>query len=187
MRYLCGIMSNWLAVLALTFMPQLASADMPVTYKDEGQALFRVSAPDFWVVRSGGQRAVTPPGLDEARLINRVIGLQPVTEKGIWVGFISPHGVRTYDEAVEYLRDIGPFLVKDAKVDSRTRVSIGGLPAARITGTGRRDGKTLYFTAFVIDLPRDRVAISIVVMESGLDPGYVADVNAIFASFRAGQ
>ncbi len=160
---------------------------MPLTYEDEGTPLFSVSAPDFWQVRTGGQRAITPPGSDEARLINRVIGLSPVTEDGVWVGFMSPHGVRGYEDALEYLRDIGPFLVKDAQVQDRERIRIGGRPAARIAGSGRRDGRSVGFTALIIDLPGDRVAISIVVMESGVDPGYAADVNAILASFRAGR
>lgn len=172
--------------MAFATLPHWANADMPLTYKDEGRALFRISAPDFWTVRTGGQRSVSPPELDEARLINRVIGLQPVTEDGVWVGFISPHGVRSYADALDYLRDIGPFLVKDATLDSQTRVRIGGLPAARLVGSGRRDRKSVNYTALVIDLPGDRVAISVVIMEGGVDPGYVADINAIFASFRAG-
>jgi hypothetical protein len=182
----CLLSRGWVAALVVAAWPQLASAEMPLTYMDEGRALFRVSAPDFWTIRSGGQRAITPPGLDEARLINRVIGLSPATEDGVWVGFMSPHGVRTYQDALEYLRDIGPFLVKDAKVDERKRTTVGGRAAARITGSGRRDGQTVQFTAVVIDLPGNRVAISIVVMEGDVDPGFVADVNAIFASFRTG-
>jgi hypothetical protein len=169
--------------VALTSGPTLA--DMPVTYKDEGRALFHLSVPDFWTARAGGGRALTAPGSEEARLINRVIGLTPVSEDGIWMGGISPHGVRTYDEALEYLRGVGPFLVNNAEVSERKRISIGGMPAARLTGSGSRDGKAVSFTAVVVDLPRDRVAISVVVMEAGVNPDLVSDVNAVFASFRA--
>lgn len=159
-------------------------ADMPITYKDDGRALFQVSAPDFWTVRAGGNRALTAPDLDEARLINRVIGFTPVAKDGIWVGFISPHGVKTYEGALEYLRGVGPFLVKDAEVQDQTRITIAGLPAGRLTGTGTRDGKAVNFTAVVIDLPNDRVAISVVVMEAGVNPELVSDVNTIFESFQ---
>ncbi|MBE1282455.1 MAG: hypothetical protein GJ676_04010 [Rhodobacteraceae bacterium] len=171
------------AVLALT--PVLAAAEMPVTYRDEGRSLFRFNAPDFWTVRAGGQRSVTPPGGDEARLINRVIGLQPSVDDGVWMGFMSPHGVRTYEDAVEYLRDIGPFIVEDSKVAERERIRIGGLPAARITGTGHRGRIGVNFTVILVDLPGNRVAISIVVLEDGSDPSFVNEINEVFASFRA--
>jgi hypothetical protein len=184
-----NLFRNVFAAAGLTVSVALISgpglADMPITYKDEGRSLFHVSVPDFWTVRAGGGRAVTPPGSDEARLINRVIGLTPVSADGIWMGFISPHGVRTYEQALEYLRGVGPFLVENAEVQERKRISIGGLPAARLTGSGSRDGKSVNFTAVVVDLPSDRVAISVVVMEAGVNPDLVSDVNAVFASFRA--
>lgn len=170
---------------SVALMSGPALADMPVTYKDEGRALFHISVPDFWTVRAGGGRSLTAPGSEEARLINRVIGLTPVSEDGIWMGFISPHGVTNYQGALEYLRGVGPFLVKNAEVQERKRISVGGLPAARLTGSGSRDGKAVHFTAVVVDLPRDKVAISVVVMEAGVNPDLVSDVNAVFASFRA--
>ncbi len=171
----------------LASLPLPALADMPVTYRDEGRSLFHINVPDFWSVRAGGQRSITPPGSDEARLINRVIGLQPQGEDGVRMGLMSPHGVRTYEDAVEYLRDIGPFLVSDPVVGERKRIRIGGMPAAKFAGTGRRDGRSVNFTAVLIDLPGSRIAISIVIMEAGTDPAYVNDVNAVFASFRAAR
>lgn len=166
-------------------MPGLAVAEMPITYRDSTGALFAFTAPDFWSVRTGGERSLTPPGSDEARLINRVIGLQPHAEEGVWMGFMSPNGVRTYDEAVAYLQEIGRFVVTNPEVTERTRVTIGGLPAARFTGTGQRGLKGVNFTAVLIDLPGPRVAISLVVMESGVNPELINDVNGVFASFRA--
>lgn len=173
-----------LVVMSFT-LPKAAAADMPVVYMDEGRALFSFDVPDFWQVRSGGQRSVTPPDADEARLINRVIGMRPSADDGAWMGFISPHGVRTYDEAIEYLSDIGPFVVEDATAKPPRRVSIGGRPAASISGTGRREGRAVSFTAVVIDLPRDRAAIALTVLESGADPSFVDAFNTVFASFRA--
>jgi len=164
-----------------------ARADVPITYTDGGRALFSVNAPDFWSIRTGGPRELTAPGTDTPRNVARVVGMQPVTEQRIWVGFVSPHGVATLAQARSYLQDIGPFLVKDAQVDQEKSRRIGGRSATSFTGKGRRDGKSVNFTAVVIDLPGARVAIAIVVLEAGVDPEIVNDVNGIFASFRALQ
>ncbi|MGR3679567.1 MAG: hypothetical protein ACU0AZ_16455 [Paracoccaceae bacterium] len=178
-------MRKALVLGAAVIAPQFALADMPVTYQDQGRSLFRFDVPDFWVVRTGGQHSVTPPDSDEARLINRVIGMQPSTDDGVWMGFLSPNGVRTYDDAIEYLRDIGPFVVKDAQATSQKTMRIGGLPAASFAGTGRRDGKAVNFNAVLIDLPGNRVAIALVVQEAGSDPAFTNEINQVFASFRA--
>jgi hypothetical protein len=37
----------------------------------------------------------------------------------------------------------------------------------------------------LIDLPNERMAISVTVMEAGADPSIVTDVNAIYNSFQA--
>lgn len=173
--------------LLVAGVPAAAQADMPVTYRDDGRALFHFTVPDFWTVQSGGKRALTPPGSDEARLINRVIGLQPQAETGVWMGFMSPNGVRTYDEAVAYLQDIGRFVVNDPEVTAQKRITIGGQPAARFTGTGRRGTTGVNFTAVLIDLPGSRVAISLVVMEAGANPELANDANAVFDSFRVAR
>lgn len=175
----------FLACAAL-FAAQSAVAETPVTYTDNGKALFSFSAPDFWTVHVGGNRALTDSQTEETRTVSRVIGLQPETEPGLWVGFISPLNVRTFDDVRDYLTDIGPFLVKDAIVGSRKSRRIAGRAARTISGSGRRDGKAVNFTAVAIDLPGNRMAVSVVVMEAGLDPASVNDVNRIFASFRAG-
>ena len=39
--------------------------------------------------------------------------------------------------------------------------------------------------AVFIDMPHGRMAISVTVMEAGIDPEIVKDVNAIYSSFRA--
>ncbi|MCE8536247.1 hypothetical protein KBY27_02135 [Ruegeria pomeroyi] len=171
--------------LAASLLPLPATADMPLTYVSDGRALFHLSAPDFWQVRSGGPRALTPPGSDEARLINRVIGFEPEAEPGVWVGFMSPNGVSTFAQAEDYLRNIGKSVVSDPELREQSRIRIGGLPAARYVGTGRRDGNAVAFTAVLVDLPGSRVAISLAVVEMGARPELVEDINSIYASFRA--
>lgn len=171
----------------LVALPGPARADLPVTYKDGDRALFHFSAPDFWSVRAGGPRTLTPPGEDAPREVARVIGLEPTAEPHVWMGFVSPPGVRTLSGGRAYLREIGPLLVKEPSVASARSVLIGGRRAETFAGTGRRNGRGVNFTAVVIDLPNDRVAVSVVVLEAGVNPDIVTDVNAVFASFRAAR
>lgn len=173
------------AMAGLVVLPGIALADMPVIYKTDNQSLFQVSAPDYWQVRAGGPRVLTPPGSDEERLINRVIGFEPVAEKGAWVGFMSPNGVATFAQAEDYLRNIGSSVVQDPELISEKQTRIGGLPAAKYTGTGRRDGRAVNFTAVLIDLPGNRVAISLAVIEAGANAELISDINAIYGSFRS--
>lgn len=180
-------MAPAMAAIVASVISSTAMAEMPLTYVEDNRALFHISAPDFWQVRAGGARAITPPGSDEARLINRVIGLQPVAEQGVWVGFMSPNGVSTFAEAQEYLRNIGKSIVDDPQIDSSKPATIGGLRAQKFAGHGRRDGRAVNFTAVFIDLPGPRVAISLSVIEAGADPALLGDVNAIYASFRAAR
>lgn len=179
-RHLASVVAAGL----LALLPGAAAADMPVTYKDKGRSLFAVDVPDFWSVRAGGSRELTAPGSGETRQVGRVLGLRPTAEAGLWMGFLSPEGIRSQEQAMRYLREIGPFLLRDAAVSDRGEIRIGGRPAGRITGTGTRGGRSVNFTALTIGLPGGRVAISVVVMEAGVNPELVSDVNAIFSSFR---
>ena len=179
-----ALMISGLIISGLMISTAPAHADMPVTYRDDGRSLFSVSAPDFWTVRAGGARELAASG-DAAQGVARVIGMHPVSEPRVWVGFVSPQGVRSFDQAAQYLRDIGPFLVKSPQVDSRKSLKVGGLAAKSIAGHGRRKGKAVNFTALMIALPNGRMAISVTVIEAGADPAITTDVNAIYNSFRA--
>lgn len=179
------IIKQCVAASLLIWVSGFASAGTPVVYKDGATALFQIEAPDFWNVRTGGQRTLTAPDTGEDRLVSRVMGLSPVSEKRIWVGFVSPHGVGTLDEASEYLQDIGPFLVQDTTIGKRVTRKINGLPTKTVAGTGKRKGRKVDFTVVMIDLPNDRVAIAVVVFEAGADPSPVNDINDMLLSFKA--
>lgn len=172
---------------ALSLAAPVVQADTPVSYTDNGSTLFSFDAPDFWTVHVGGPRDLSDPKIDQSRSVSRVIGLQPATEPGLWVGFISPAGVKDFADVRAYLSDIGPFLVEDAEIDKRAERVIGGRPARTLSGHGKRKGKAVNFTAIAIDLPSNRMAISVVVMAAGLDQDSLAGVNRMFASFRVGR
>lgn len=176
--------ATFAAALSLTAL--VAQADTPVSYTEKGKALFSFDAPDFWTVHVGGPRDLSDPKVNQSRSVSRLIGLQPATESKIWVGFISPAGVTDFADAKEYLSEIGPFLVKNAEIEKRTEKVIGGRPARTVSGSGNRDGKAVNFTAIAIDLPHNRMAISVVVMEAGFGQDNLAGVNRMFASFRVG-
>ncbi len=169
----------WLAAV------NISSADTPVTYTDNGRALFQFSVPDFWMVRTGGQREIEDTAIGDSRGVSRVIGMRPVTDDNVWMGFVSPQGVGDIEGGFQYLADIDKFLVKDPKVTSSGETKIGGLPARVVRGTGRRDGRGVNFTATVIDLPQNRVAVAVAILRDGADPEFANDLNAVFASFRS--
>ncbi len=162
-------------------------AETPVTYTDAGRALFRFSVPDFWALRTGGPRDIEDTELGDARAVARVMAIRPVTDDTVWMGFVSPAGVEDIQDGERYLEDIDKFLVKDPTVTSTSDTRIGGLPARVYRGTGNRDGRGVNFTATLIDLPRNRVAVVVAILRDGADPAYVDDLNAVFASFRSLQ
>jgi hypothetical protein len=174
-----------LMVSVLALLPAATSAGTPVTYTDAGRALFMVEVPDFWSLRTGGLRDLAGPEADDIRDVSRVFGMTPDAHQGIWVGVISPHGVATLQEAADYLRDIGPFLVKNATVGVPEPRRVGGLPARSIKGQGTRDGKPVDFTVLAMDLPGARVAIAVVVIEVGADLEPLGDINRMLGSIRA--
>ncbi len=185
MRILLSLVLAASAVTWLAVTP--VQADTPVTYTDEGRALFRFEVPDFWALRTGGPREIEDTNLGDARAVSRVMGIRPVTDDNVWMGFVSPSRVSSIQGGLSYLEDIDKFLVKDPTVTSTSITRIGGRPAHVIRGTGNRDGRGVYFTATVIDLPRDRVAIGVAILRDGADPSYVDALNAVFASFRSLQ
>ena len=162
-------------------------ADVPVTYTDAGQALFRFEAPDFWTMRTGGQRLLKAPDTEDERDVSRLIGLSPTTDPKVWVGFVSPQGISTFEQGVKYLSDIGPSLVENPVTTARKEKRVNGLKAATFSGTGTRKGKTVNYTAILIDLPGARLAVSVVVMEPGIDESTLGAVNAMLGSIRAAQ
>ncbi|WP_254445846.1 hypothetical protein [Ruegeria arenilitoris] len=164
-----------------------ASADTPVTYTDNGRALFSFTVPDFWALRTGGPREIEDTELADPRAVARVMGLRPVTDDSVWMGFVSPVGVASIDDGLRYLQDIDKFLVKDPTVTGTSTTRIGGLPARVIRGSGTRERRGVNFTATVIDLPNGRVAVAVAILRDGADPAYVDDLNAVFASFRSLQ
>lgn len=161
-----------------------AAAETPVTYTDAGRALFSFAVPDFWVLRTGGPRDIEDTQLGDPRAVARVMGIRPFTDESVWMGFVSPAGVTSIQDGLRYLDDIDKFLVNEPTVTSTSDTRISGLPAKVIRGTGKRDGG-VNFTATIIDLPRNRVAIAVTILRNGADPAYVDDLNAVFASFRS--
>ncbi|WP_204114673.1 hypothetical protein [Shimia biformata] len=161
-----------------------ALAEVPITYLEGNKPVFTIDVPDFWYMRSGGDRVLNDPKHGEDRPVSRVIGLEPVDRDGVWMGFVVPDGVTTLEEAYEYLQYVGPSLLSDAEIAEAYSRRIGGQKAVVANGTGRRGGRTINFTATVIDLPGPHVAVAVAIVEPGADPGRVAQLNAVFDSFR---
>ena len=124
MRILLSLVLAASAVTWLAVTP--VQADTPVTYTDEGRALFRFEVPDFWTLRTGGPREIEDTNLGDARAVSRVMGIRPVTDDNVWMGFVSPSRVSSIQGGLSYLEDIDKFLVKDPTVTSTSNTRIGG-------------------------------------------------------------
>lgn len=162
-----------------------ALADTPVTYKDGARSVFSITVPDFWTVRVGGERQLSAPGEDLERVVERVIGLEPESNSGVWVGFVSPDGMSTLAEAEEYARSLAPQIASDLDVTESEDRRIAGYPARVYRGSGRRDGQTVYFTVSLIDLPNGRVVFSMTALHGDYQRDALQDVNAIYDSIRS--
>ncbi len=173
-----------LPLAATTLLPGGAVADTSVTYTDAGQAIFQFDVPDFWTLRVGGPRALDDPEFDGERVVHRLFGLTPSAGDDMWSGLLSPRGVRSFDDGVAYLEEVGPFLVKNAETTRRRDLTINGLRAKSFSGHGRRDGRAVHYTAVLIALPSGRFVVSVTVIGAGADANLTKDVDAMLASVR---
>lgn len=179
MKILIGIFS------VIVLSAGLAAAQTAVSYSQGGRALFTVEVPDFWSVRTGGPREIARPGRDPSRSIPRVLALEPTIDGNVWMGLMSPPAVTDLAGARAYLGQLGDFLALEAEVTAPTTRRIAGRPAEVFAGTGRRGGRALKFTVAAIELPGERVAIVVAVLEAGADPAFARVLNGVFSSFRA--
>ncbi|WP_425090203.1 hypothetical protein [Tropicimonas sp. S265A] len=177
---------------ALTLCAALAlatpvAADVRASYVLDGRTLFSMLIPDFWTLKTGGERLITPPDEDIARPAPQIMSAHPTVEPDVWIGAFSPRGIRTVAEGRAYLAEIGQFLTTTPEITSTGPGRIGGMAAHLIKGTGRRDGRDIAFTIAVLDLPGQNVGIVAGIAEQGADPALVAQLNETFASVRAAR
>lgn len=156
-----------------------ALAEVRITYDAAGQALFSVAAPDNWIVTTGGE------ALDEGR--PRVIGMHPEDDFSLWIGFFSPSEARTIEDAEEYVKSLGPRIVKNAAVERQKDGTLGGMPARLYTGTGTRGGAPVDFSVGIVSLPGGRQVIGIFLGEYGARTVYQTEIDAIAQSLMAGK
>lgn len=182
-------MKTWISALAASLIlgGSAAFSQTPVTYTEAGRALFNVTVPDFWSVRTGGPQRLEGPDGEPARNVTRVIAAQPTTEDGVWMGFLSPRGVSSFAAANAYLRDVEAYLAFDAQTSDVFQKQMSGRTVEVINGTGRRNGVAIQFSIIVTPLPGRRVAISAAVIEAGTDPAFVDQVRDVLASLRPAQ
>lgn len=174
-----------LLALGMGLCANITLADTPATYMDGPDRIFQVSVPDFWNLRTGGMREIAPDAADELRSVERVFGLSPEKDHGVWMGLISPPQFRNLQDAKNYARSLSGQLAKSTKITGNMDRRVAGYPATVIEGTGRRNGKSVNFTVVLMDLKTGRVVIGLTVLEHGHDPNALADVNAILQSIKA--
>ncbi len=174
-----------LLAMSFGFCAHTAVADTPATYMDGTDSVFQVIIPDFWNLRTGGMREIAPETTDELRSVERVFGLSPEKDHGVWMGLISPPQFRNLQDAKDYAHSLSGQLAKSTKVTGSSDRRVAGFPASVIEGTGRRNGKAVDFTVVLMDLKNGRVVVGLTILEKGYDPNALTDVNAILQSIKA--
>ncbi len=167
------------------YLPNVSSAQTPITYSQDARAIFTVSMPDFWVARSGGPRVFEDEDLGPLE-VRRVVALQPETNEDAWIGLSSPEGIATLEQARAYVANLGQFLVTEPVVQGDFQTRFGGMPAEVINGVGNREGRQLRFSVVLTDLPDERVAIIVALATLDAGPGVIEEVNSVVRSLKAG-
>lgn len=165
--------------------PMLVQADTQVVYSDQTRNVFQVDVPDFWNLRVGGPRELSPDGDEDIRAVERVFGLEPESDHGVWVGLISPPRFGSLEDAKDYARSLSGQLAKTTEILSAEDRRVGNYPATVITGSGRRDGRPVSFNVTMLDIKNGRVVVALTIMSQDFDQRALADVNAILNSIKA--
>ncbi len=165
--------------------PMVAQADTQVVFSDQTRNVFQVDVPDFWNLRVGGPRELSPDGDEALRTVERVFGLEPESDHGVWVGLISPPRFGSLEDAKEYARGLSGQLAKTTEILTAEDRRVGNYPATVITGTGRREGRPVSFNVTMLDIRNGRVVVALTIMSQGFDQSALADVNAILNSIKA--
>lgn len=176
------------ALLALTllFGATTARAEAAVSYSEDGRALFSFLVPNFWTLNVNGARDLAPPDGGETRRVPQVLAMTPMVDPTVWIGFLSPPGIRNLAEGRAYLRQAASQLAFEPKANPAVPRRVGGRSAEVISGTGNRKGKPIQFTIVLVQLPANRVAIAAMVAEIGTDEAMFGQLNDVLGSIRAG-
>jgi len=170
---------------ALCGAPILVQADTQVVYSDQTRNVFQVDVPDFWNLRVGGPRELSLDGDEDIRAVERVFGLEPESDHGVWVGLISPPRFGSLEDGKDYARSLSGQLAKTTEILSAEDRRVGNYPATVITGSGRRDGRPVSFNVTMLDIKNGRVVVALTFMSQDFDQRALADVNAILNSIKA--
>lgn len=155
------------AASAFSVVAVAADAGPRLVYETGGESLFSIAIADHWMVNVGKETPASemPDGTEPNP---RVISLVPDRpEASLWVGFWSPLGVGSLDDATKYLIGLEGRLLENAKVESRSMLDVAGASGFILRGTGDRYGLQLEFSIAVLDLKGDRVAVFAFIGEPG--------------------
>lgn len=153
-------MKRFLPALCLVLASPVA-AGVPVTYTNQGEAVFSFEVPDDWTLRTGHSTppAAMPAGTEPQP---RVLSIAPndVGAGVMWVGLWSPPRVRGLAAAEEHVRSVGKTLLETSET-VRTEDVDGPAGRVRIVhGTGSRLGQPVVWSLAILPMTEDRIAIA---------------------------
>lgn len=146
---------------ALLCFSATANAQVAVTYVTNNKALFTMEIPDTWIVNVGTES-------DTAKLESgqtsapRVVTAMPEDGTILWFGTWVPDGVKTLDDAHEYLLSVKDYLIDEATPSVKiTDAKIGRMPVRYSTGTGIKNGKKVDYFAMLFQLNKSHSGLAI--------------------------
>jgi hypothetical protein len=177
--------------LAAALAASGAAAETPVTYVDDGRALFRFVAPDDWLLRTGFETdpAEMPEGETPAP---RILTLEPRAPEGVmWVGLWSPPRLSDIEapETARYVDGLGARFVAAARITG-SRTESSPVPMRVYSGEGVVRGPqgrrhAVRFDLALAQLSGGRVAVMAFIGEPAMRAAHGAALATVLNSVEA--
>lgn len=155
-----------------------------VEYKRDGKILFTIDYPEGWNVDTDFVAEAKAAGTwgDGGPQIE-IVEAMPADGMRAWIGvWIAPPDVTNLEEAAEYGRSLGEFLMADVEAGEVEKGSLNGLDSISVEGVARRDGNEVEFGMAFFQATRNAVGAVLYIGETGAWEEHEDELESIAAS-----
>ena len=170
--------------VALLALSMTASASLSVTYENAGKKHFTMEVPDTWIVNVGTEEDKAA-GESDRGPAPRVVTAMPEDGTTLWFGTWIPDGVKTLDDALEYLHSIKDVLIDEVKpAKGMTDEKLGKMRVRYSRGTGSKFGKPVDYFAMLFQLDRNRSGVAIYIGPAEATAAHGDELKAMLRSIK---